>query len=160
MEYRWLLFIHIGAVLVFMLAHGVHVAVTWKKRWVADPATNLTLFEALTNSLPLRAAMAAMIVSGLLLTAALNLWSQPWIWLSLAILAAIWLTMWRWGGEFYNLIQETAERAIATVGTPGEATARAEFDRARFSWLVPAMTVVGIGGVALVLWLMIFRPTF
>jgi hypothetical protein len=158
MEYRWLLFVHIGAVLVFMLAHGVHVAVSWKKRWVADPASNLALFEALTGLWPLRVAMATVIVSGLLLTALLNIWTQLWIWLSLAVLVAIWLAMWLWSRAFYNLIQETAERAIATVGTPEEAVARAEFDHARFSWLVPAMTVVGIGGVAVVLWLMVFRP--
>lgn len=156
--YRWLLFLHIGSVLVFMLAHGVQVMVTWKKRWVADPATNLALFDALPSGWPLRVAMAAVVISGLLLTAVLNVWTQLWIWLSLGALAAIWLTMWRWGAAFYNLIEATAVRAIAAVGTPDEAAARAEFDRARFSWLVPAMTAVGIGGVALILWLMVFRP--
>ena len=35
---------------------------------------------------------------------------------------------------------------------------RPAFDQARLSWRVPAMTVAGIGGVAVILWLMVFRP--
>ena len=158
MEYRWLLFLHVGAVLVFMLAHGVQVTVTWKKRWVADPATSLALFEALPSGWPLRASMAGVVITGVLLVAVLNSWSQLWIWLSLAVLAVIWLTMWRWGAAFYDLIGQAAEGAIAATGTAEEAAARAAFDRARLSWLVPAMTVVGMGGITLILWLMVFRP--
>lgn len=156
--YQLLLFLHIGSVLVFMLAHGVQVTVTWKKRWVADPASNLALFEALPSGWPLRASMAAVVITGVLLAALLNVWTQLWLWLSLGVLALIWLTMWRWGGAFYDLIGDTAERAVAATGTAEEASARTAFDSARRSWLVPAMTVVGIGGVALILWLMIFRP--
>jgi hypothetical protein len=159
LDYRWLFFLHIGSVLVFMLAHGVHVTVAWKKRTVADPAANLALFGALSSSSSLRISMAAVLITGLLWTAVLGIWTQLWIWLSLVVLAAIWLSMWRWGGQFYNLIESTAERAIAATGTAAEGAARAEFDRARFSWLVPAMIVVGIGGVAVILWLMVFRPT-
>ena len=47
MDYRWWLFLHVGSVLVFMLAHGVQVMVTWKKRWQSDPEENLALFEPL-----------------------------------------------------------------------------------------------------------------
>ena len=103
MDYRWLLFLHFGAVLVFMLAHGVQVMVTWKKRWEADPAQNLALFG------PLPA-------------------------------------------------EQAAEAALAAAGTAGAAEATRAFDRARHSRLVSAMTAVGVGGVALILWLMIFKP--
>lgn len=73
---RWLLFLHIGAVLVFMLVHGVQVMVTWKKRWEEDPARNLALFEALPNVWPLRWAAAAVVITGLLLVTFLGIWTQ------------------------------------------------------------------------------------
>lgn len=67
--------------------------------------------------------------------------------------------MWRWGGGYSNLMQGTAERAIAASGTPEEPAALAEFQKARLSWYTPAMTIVGIGGIGVILWLMVFRPT-
>lgn len=157
--YQWLLFLHIGSVLVFMLLHGVQVTVTWKKRWEQDPARNLALFEALPNGVrTLRLPILAVVGSGLILVAFLGIWTRWWIWLSLALLVAIWLTMWQWGGRYYTLMQETAERAITAAGTPEESAARAEFDKARIDWRAPAMTVVGLAGIAVILWLMIFRP--
>jgi hypothetical protein len=156
--YQWLLFLHIGSVLAFMLAHGVQVTVTWRKRWESDPTRNLALFEVLPNVWPLRWAALAVVASGLALVFLLGLWNRAWIWLALAGFIVIWLTMWRWGGWYYNTMQETAERAIASAGTPDEAAAVGAFEVARMSWRVPAMTVVGLGGIAAILWLMIFKP--
>ncbi len=156
--YQWLLFLHIGAVLTFMLAHGVQVMVTWKKRWEPDPARNLALFDALPSVWPLRLATVALVISGFLLVFFLGIWTRAWVWLSLALLGAIWLTMWRWGAAYYNLMQDTAERAIAAKDTMDEAATLAEFENARLAWHPLAMTIVGIGGVAVILWLMIFKP--
>jgi hypothetical protein len=158
LDYRWLLFLHVGAVLVFMLAHGVQVVVTWKKRWEADPAQHLALFAPLPDVRWLRYSALAVVVSGFLLVVVLNIWTSAWIWVSLGLLVAIWLAMYRWGGEYYNATQATAEALHAAAGAPAEPQARAAFDRVRLSWRVPAMTVVGVFGVALILWLMVFRP--
>ena len=156
--HNWLLFLHIGSVLVFMLAHGVQVTVTWRKRWQADPQLNQALFDALPSVMPLRITGAAVVLSGVLLVILDNRWGQWWVWLSLALLVVIWLAMWRWGAGYYNDIQAASEAALAARDTPHEATALAAFNVARLSWRTPAMTIVGIGGVAVILWLMIFRP--
>jgi hypothetical protein len=158
MDYRWIVFLHVGAVLVFMLAHGVQVMVTWKKRWEADPAQNLALFGPLPEVRWLRYSALAVVGTGLIAVGYLNIWMQAWIWLSLGILALIWVLMYFWGGAYYTVTEQAAEAAIAVAGTADEVTARAEFDRVRHSWMVPAMTIVGIGGVAIILWLMIFKP--
>ncbi|MEX2547248.1 MAG: hypothetical protein WD830_05600 [Chloroflexota bacterium] len=78
--------------------------------------------------------------------------------MSLILLAVIWVTMWRWGAAYYNLMQDTAERAIAAKDTVDGAATLAEFERARLAWHPFAMTIVGLVGVAVILWLMIFRP--
>lgn len=157
--YQWLLFLHIGSVLVFMLLHGVQVTVTWKKRWEPDPERNQALFEALPSGVrTVRFPFVAVVASGLTLVVFLGIWTHWWIWLSLLLLIVIWLTMWRWGGGYYNLIQVAAERAIAAAGTPDELVALAVFQKARLDWRTPAMTSVGILGTAAILWLMIFKP--
>jgi len=158
MDYRWWLFLHVGSVLVFMLAHGVQVMVTWKKRWEADPQKNLALFEPLPDVRWLRYSALAVAGSGLLLIGFTGLWTALWVWASLTLLVAIWVLMYRWGGAYYTITEQTAESVLAAAGTLGEAEARLAFERARRSWMVPAMTAVGIGGVAVILWLMIFKP--
>jgi hypothetical protein len=156
--YSWLLFVHIGSVLVFMLMHGVQVTVAWKIRWQPDPAQIAALFAPMPLTAWLRYAMLAVVVTGLALVLVLNLWTSAWIWASLALLGGIWLLMYRWGAAYLNGIEPATEAALSAGGTASEADARIAFDQARLSWLVPGMTIVGIGGVAAILWLMIFKP--
>jgi hypothetical protein len=157
-DYRWLLFLHVGSVLVFMLAHGVQVTAAWKMRWEADPAEIGSLFAPLPLTRWLRYTLLGVLITGVVLVAFLNIWTSAWIWLSLGLLAVIWALMYVWGGAFLTAIEETCQAAVEAAGTSSEADARAAFDRARRSWLVPAMTVVGLGGVGVILWLMIFKP--
>jgi hypothetical protein len=84
--YHWLLFLHIAAVLSFMLAHGVQVTVIWKQRSEPDPQRNLALFEVLPNGLLLRILTGVVVLMGLLLVFSLSLWGRWWIWLSVLLL--------------------------------------------------------------------------
>jgi hypothetical protein len=70
----WLLFLHIGAVLAFMLIHGIQVTVMWKLRWETDPGRSMGLFEGLTDLLLLTILGGAILATGLLLTFSLSLW--------------------------------------------------------------------------------------
>lgn len=156
--YQWLLFLHIATVLGFMLAHGVQVMVMLQQRREPDPERNLALFDSLPDVLPLRILLVSVVATGFLLVAVLSLWGRWWIWLSLLLLALIWLAMYRFGGAYYTLLEETAARAIEARGTPLEADAAAAFARARRAWHPAALAVTGLGGIAVILWLMVFKP--
>jgi hypothetical protein len=154
----WLLFLHIGAVLAFMLVHGVQVTVMWKLRWETDPHRSMALFDGLTDLLMLRLLGGAMFATGLLLTFSLSLWGRWWIWLSIVLLGVIWLAMRMYGSGYYELIDRTATQAIEAKGTPAEPDAMAAFEKVRTAWHPIGMTVIGLGGFAVILWLMIFKP--
>lgn len=156
--YHWLLFLHVALVLGFMLAHGVQVMVMLKQRSEPDPERNLALFDILPDVLPLRILAVSVVATGFLLVAALSLWGRWWVWLSLLLLALIWLAMYRVGGAYYTLLEEAAARAIEARGTPLEADAAAAFARARRAWHPAALAVTGLGGITLILWLMVFKP--
>jgi len=155
---QWLLFLHVATVLAFMLGHGLQVGVMWRQREEPDPRRNLAFFEVLPSSLPLRILGASVILSGLLLTAAMSLWDRAWIWLSIGALAAIWVVMWRYGGLYYDAIETAGARAIEAEGTADEPSARAAWDRARLGPEPAVLTIVGVGGLLAILWLMMFRP--
>jgi len=156
--YSWLLFLHIAAVLAFMLVHGVQVSVIWRQRAESDPQKNLALFEALPDVNQLRIAGSAVIATGLALVVSESLWGQGWIWLSLVLLGAIWLAMRAYGGAYYTQIEATATRAIEVDGSPDAAEALEAFARARLSWHPSGLTIIGLGGLTLILWLMTFKP--
>ena len=156
--YQWLLFLHIAAVLGFMLAHGVQVSIIWKQRSEPDPERNLALFEALPSGLTIRIMAGVVILTGFLLVFSLNLWGRWWVWLSLLLLGAVWILMLRFGGDYYNLIEQKATQAVAARGSDKESVAMAEYNQARLAWHPIAMTAVGFIGLGAILWLMIFKP--
>jgi hypothetical protein len=156
--YQWLLFLHVAAVLSFVLAHGVQVSIMIRQRSEPDPERNLALFEVLPTVVPLRILAAAIVISGVLLVAALSIWTRLWIWLSLGLLIAIWIVMARLGGGYYNQLEEAATRAIEARGTAGESEAHEAFARARRSPHPLWLAITGLGGLAVITWLMVFRP--
>lgn len=156
--YQWLIFLHVAAVLLFMLAHGVQVTVMWKMRWEPDPDRNVALLEALPGLPLVRLLGVAVIATGFLLVAALSLWGRSWVWISLFLLGVIWLLMWKFGAGYFNLTHQAATWAIEMRGTAEEPGATAAFTKARLAWHPIGMTSMGLVGLAVILWLMIFKP--
>ena len=157
--YPWLLFLHVGATLLFMLAHGIHVVIMLRWRQAEDPEFGLTLFNGLPGAGATRILLAAVIVTGLILAVLGDWWQEIWVWLSLGILAVMWLAMYRMGGGYFGLVQAAALAAIEEArDQPGSTVARDAYRATRLGTQPMAMMVVGIGGLAAVLWLMIFKP--
>jgi hypothetical protein len=157
--YNWVVFLHVASVLAFMLAHGVHVSAMWAMRGEADPERMLTFFNIVPSITMLRILLAALLLSGAVAGFMGSWWSRGWIWTSLALLAFIAVTMWRFGGEFYGLVGDAARSALAARTTdPSNPGPQAAYDAVRRSWQTIGMSVIGFGGVAVILWLMMFKP--
>jgi hypothetical protein len=157
--YEWLIFLHIAAVLAFMVAHGAHITAMWRMRAEADPTISLTLLNAVSSALPVRILLAVVVGTGVLAGFMGSWWTRGWIWTSIAVLVVIWVTMWRYAGNYYGLVEDAAARAIeARASDATNGSAQQEFDAARRGWQTIAMTVIGFGGLAIILWLMMFKP--
>jgi hypothetical protein len=157
--YEWVIFLHVVAVLAFMLAHGSHVAAMWRMRGEADPELSLTLFNTLSTALTLRVLLGVIVGSGVLAGFMGSWWSRGWIWASLVVLVAISVAMWRYGGSYYGLVQDAATKAIeARASEQPDPAAQRAFDAARGGWETVGMSVIGLGGLAVILWLMMFKP--
>ncbi len=157
--HEWLLFLHLAAALAFMMAHGIHVTVMWAWRQESDPERGLTPFNGVPEITLTRLLLLALVVTGLLAGFVGSWWRQWWMWLALALLIGMWAAMYRWGGGFFNLVQDSAERAIEERKTgSGSTTAMEAYHAARRGWHPIGMMAVGIGGLAVILWLMIFKP--
>jgi hypothetical protein len=107
----------------------------------------------------LRVMLLVVVLSGATAAFMGSWWGSGWIWASLALLAFIAVAMWRFGGTFYGLVGEAARAALeARITDPSNPAPQAGYDAARRGWQTIGMSVLGLGGLAVILWLMMFKP--
>jgi hypothetical protein len=157
--YNWLVFLHIFFAFLFMLAHGVHAAAMLKFRGEPDPEHSLTFFN-IVPQLTLTRILTALMGIPALAAAFLAGWLQKgWVWASFVIFMIISFVMYRYGSGYFALIEGAAKRAIeAKKSNTNLAAALREFNEARTAPHPLIVSVVGIAGLAVILWLMRFKP--
>jgi 4-hydroxybenzoate polyprenyltransferase len=143
--YRWIVFVHIASVLGLLLVHPVTVAFHLKQE--RSDVRIRELLEVSEAASRLRWIFFALIlVSGVVLGFLGSWWGSPWIWAALVVFALIAIVMNRYGGRTIDRIADTRDDA--------------EMERllARFNpWL---LAITGTGGLLLILYLMMFKPSF
>lgn len=163
--YSWLVFVHLAALLAFVMAHGVSVGVLFALRRPGSLERTRSLLDLSTSSftavyfsvlLILISGIAAGILHGLFT------FGPWWLWLSLALFLGIAMFM-----GYVRWVQMTEVRHAAGMQTPddvkkgiaapepgNEAAIVAAVEKVR-PWLILA---VGFGGLLVILLLMMFKP--
>jgi hypothetical protein len=152
--YQWVVFLHIVAAFVFILAHGGAVASSFalrRERRIERIQALLRVSAGTTRAMysGLLALTGAGIVAGFMG----GWWDEVWIWASLAVLVTITVAMFPLArGPFRRL-----RAALLDAEDEGE-EGSAAVDSALASLPVVLMAVVGFGGTILLLFLMMFKP--
>jgi hypothetical protein len=160
--HAWLVFIHVLAVFAFLVAHGVSVSVAFALLHERNLERIKTLLELSGNSYRIMyPSLFALFGTGLIAGFTGRAWGEGWIWASIVLLITIVIAMGVMGGAIYSGARKAAGLPYAERGKPMPAVPpapRAELDailaRGKPVWL----TVIGYGGVALIAWLMMFKP--
>ncbi len=143
--YQWIVFIHIASVLGLLLVHPVTVSFHMKEE--RDDARIRELLEVTEAASALRWIFFGLVIaSGLLLGFLGSWWGSAWLWAALVIFIAIGVVMNRYGGRTIDRIADTRDDA--------------DMERllARFNpWI---LAIIGTGGLLLVMYLMLFKPSF
>ena len=142
-----------------MLAHGVSAAAMLKFRGEPDPERRLTFFNIVPQPTLIRVLTVLMGVPGLIAAFMAPWWRQGWVWASLGVYLVIAFVMFKWGGGYFGIIEQAAARLIEAKKTNTNITAALkEYDDARNSPHPMVVAIVGIAGLAVILWLMRFKP--
>jgi hypothetical protein len=143
--YRWIVFIHIASVLGLLLVHPVTVAFHLKEE--RNDTRIRELLEVSEAASALRWIFFALtLLSGVVLGFLGSWWSSAWIWAALAIFVLIGVVMNLYGGRMIDRIADTRDDA--------------EMERLLSRFRPPILAVTGTGGLLLILYLMLFKPTF
>ena len=143
--YRWIVFIHIASVLGLLLVHPVTVAFHLKQE--RDDTRIRELLEVTEAASALRWIFFGLVIlSGVVLGFLGSWWSTAWIWAALAIFVLIGVVMNLYGGRMIDRIADTEDNA--------------EMERLLSRFRPWILGVTGGGGLFVILYLMLFKPSF
>jgi plastocyanin len=154
--YQWWLFVHLVGVFGFLLAHGVSVSVTFKLRKERDPARINALLQLSGSSIQgFYISLVVLLVGGFAGATVGHLWSKRWIWAAIAVLVIASLAMYRMARPFYRRVGFVA-RALEGGS---EAVTEQQFTQILTSRRPWTIAWVGFGALAIILYLMVFKPS-
>ncbi|MEX2546258.1 MAG: hypothetical protein WD830_00550 [Chloroflexota bacterium] len=154
--------IHVMGVLLFVLAHGVSVAVLLRLRSERDPSALRTLLDLSRRSL-LMATVGFLVwfLAGILAGFSGNLWTtgRLWIWASLIIAIVITGVMTPMGRLYLNRVREALGVDPKTgLQDPAVQVDGAAVEAAIASGQPTLVAAIGVVGLAVLLWLMMAKP--
>ncbi len=142
--YQWIVFIHIASVMGLLLVHPVTVAFHLKEE--RDDTRIRELLEVSEAASTLRWVFFGLtLASGVVLGLMGSWWGTAWIWVALVIFVAIGLVMNLYGGRTIDRIADTRDDT--------------EMERLLTRFRPGILAVTGTGGLLLILYLMLFKPT-
>ncbi len=164
--HTWIVFIHIAGVIVFLVAHGVSVGVVLRLRRERDPAAVRTLVDPFSSLNPVMSVGALIwlvggIVAGFTGKGGAGWWTTGsyWIWASLILAIVIIGLMTPLGRLYLNRIRAAVGVDVKTGAIdPGFQVDPAALEAAVKSGNPTLLATIGVGGLLILLWLMVFKP--
>jgi hypothetical protein len=164
--YLWLVFAHVTSVFGFVLAHGVSTGVLFKLRGEHKLERIRALLDLSKRSVAWTYALLVLIgVTGFAAVYLADWWRQVWDWASAALLILIALEMDWIGDPYYDRlrvavgVEDPKVKNRAPPGPlPDTPAGEAELVRLLRSPRPGLLALVGIVGLAAILWLMVLKP--
>ena len=162
MLYPWLNYLHILGVFSFLMAHGVSAGVAFALRRERNPERIRSLLDLSSSSIGiLHSSIFLLLLTGIINGFIGQWWGRGWIWLSLAILIAIYVYMGLAASGFYSQVRKATGLAYMEgfkQHLPAEPASQQEIDALLKSPRPIQLAATGLGGLAIIAWLMIFKP--
>lgn len=156
-DYRWWKFLHVLAVLGFVLFHGVSVLVALRLRKERDRARIAELLQFSGAAVQgMYVSLLALIVFGVIAGFSGDWWGFWWIWISLALLVVTIAEMMAVARPYYQGLKDAIQ--LRPSGVPR--TSDEELDLLLRSRGALFNAVWGIAALVIITWLMIWKPTW
>lgn len=157
--YGLIVVLHVLAVIVFILVHGVSMVSAFQLRGVTERSRAVRLLNRSQMALGLMyAALLVLLVAGIAAGFIGDHWDRLWIWASLGILIAVLVVMWAVASPYYMQLRKTLglqqrgdSPAIEPISDDELAT---RLRSMRPMWLA----LVGLTGLVALFWLMFAKP--
>ncbi|MCC7354542.1 MAG: hypothetical protein IT330_12410 [Anaerolineae bacterium] len=160
--YRWLIFLHVLGAFGFLLAHGSSAGASFRLRSERSVERIRAFIELSTASQGVAyGSLGLLLLSGILTGFIGRWWGKGWIWAALVLFVMMGTAMSFLGREHHNRIRKVVGLPyyIGSKEQPPLPPASAEEIGATLALGRPMLlTVIGFGGLVIILWLMMFKP--
>jgi MFS family permease len=161
--YAWLVLLHVLSTLGFLLAHGASAAVMLRLRAEREPArihALLDLSRAVSGAVAIT--LLLILLTGIIGGFMGDWWGWGWIWVALVLLIAISVVMSFLGRLYFDRVRhaigvptdDDTKKKIA----PPPALPPDQLVAVLNSGRPMLLAVVGLGGLAVITWLMMLKP--
>jgi hypothetical protein len=158
--YIWLVYAHIGSVLLFVLAHGASAAMALQiKREASTEGVRALVILSTLSSRVMYPFLLLIIITGLWLGVAGGWFGHAWIWTALIALILTVGLMTLMGRQYHQIRVAAGQGRRRDRG--GDSAAPATPDEVRRLALSTSpwpITIVGLLALGFILWLMLFKP--
>jgi hypothetical protein len=161
--YSWIKLVHVLGVFGFLAAHGASVSVSFKLRGEHDLERVRALLDVSGAYLSAMYGSLAVLVLAGVAAGLLGGWftKSLWIWVALALLLSIMVAMYYLGTAHFNELRKAGGLPYA-VGSrrqpPADPASGAELATLISKGRPWALAVIGFGGIAIIAFLMMFKP--
>jgi hypothetical protein len=157
--YPWIVFLHVLGAFAFVLAHGAAALCAFRIRAERDPERIGLLLDLSRLGIGLSyTGLLVLLVAGIAAGIVGQWFGSVWIWAAIGVLVAVMVGMFATATPYYN-------RVRVAVGKPayGEGPGPAPVSPAELAALLDSrrpeiIAAIGLAGLALLLWLMVFKP--
>ncbi len=160
--YPWVVFVHVAAAFLFVMGHGASMWASDQIRHERDAVRITALLELSGRSLGLvYGALLTLLIAGIAAGIMGGHFARGWIWASIGVLVAIIVLMYALASTYYRRVREAV--GMRTMQTPKDAPDPTPVSPEELAALVDShrpdvIGLVGIVGLLVLLWLMLFKP--
>lgn len=157
--YGWIIWLHIASALAFFLVHGVAMFVAFRLRRETDREAIKVLLNLSASTLgAMYPALLLILLTGIAGGFVGTWWGQGWIWTAIVVLVVVIVWMMVRGSRYYAELRGAVGAPIYGKPAPTPPKSDAEVQAMLRSGRPMELAAVGILGVLILLYLMVFKP--
>ena len=156
-----LLFAHVLSAFLYLLAHGGSAAVAYRVRRETSAERVRALLDLSRSTKKVSNLLfLSLVLFGIALGFQGHWWAARWLWTSIILLFVVLAVMGRLAGPYFMRIRQAVGPMGADGAWQGEAreSSDGELARAVAAGNAGVITALSMGGWAVILWLMLFKP--
>jgi MFS family permease len=160
--YPWVVFVHVAAAFLFVMGHGASMWTSDQIRRERDPVRIRSLLELSSRSLGLvYVSLITLLIAGIAAGIIGGHFGRGWIWAAIVVLFAIIVLMYALASRYYGRVREAV--GMRSYQTAKDAPDPTPVSAEELALLVDSrrpdvIGLVGIVGLLILLWLMMFKP--
>jgi hypothetical protein len=158
--YPWVVFAHVLAAFLFILAHGASAIVSYRVRAERDPTRIAALLDLSASSLGLMyGSLGLLLLAGIAAGIMGNWFSKGWIWAAIGVLVVVSVLMYVTATTYYAGIRRGLGQVRPGSREPAPEPLPADQLLALLDSRRPdAIAAIGVIGLVVLLWLMVVKP--